>query len=210
MKKLKTVLAALLVSLTLAVAAQAAVITFDEVPLGSTDPTVYGASFWAGDGSLLQDTYIDDYWTPGNAYLASGRDDLTGKSPGLFDTFIGVSLAAGTTGVSFDILSEEVLPGGTTLWLQAYGGGSLKGSTSIFVEDSSYFTMALNAGSAIDTLFIFDELNSFGLGEAFHIDNFDATFDANPSIPEPSTLVLMASGLAAALAWRKRQAKRQL
>jgi hypothetical protein len=197
-------LSLLLFSWITAAAAHAVTIDFSTVPLYSVDPTIEGTRFWAGDGSQLNDTFVDDSWTPGNAYLLSGRDDGTGNSPGLFDTFIGVSLQPSTYEVSFDITSQEVLPGGTTLWLLAYSGGTLMGSDSAFVTESVTQTLALNFNSDIDTLFIFDDLNEFGLSEAFHIDNFLAETGGQP-VPEPSTLLLMASGLVGALAWRRRK-----
>ena len=207
MKAPKFVLAALLMSWVIAAAAQAAVINFSEVALGTSNPSIGAASFWAGNPGDFRDTFTDDSWTPGNAYLASGRDDHTGKSPGLFGAFIGVSLPTDTYSVSFDILSEEVLPEGTTLWLQALSGGVLKGSTSLLVSDSAYYQMALNVGSDIDTVYIFDDLNSFGLSEAFHIDNFASQTGGVPAVPEPSTLLLMVSALAGTLIWRRRQSQ---
>lgn len=92
-------------------------ITFDEVPLGTSDPTIEGVSFWAGNPISWNDTYTDDGWSPGNPYLASGYDDGTGNSPGLYDTFIEVSLTGlPFASCSFDILSEYSFPPSTTLW----------------------------------------------------------------------------------------------
>jgi hypothetical protein len=204
MKRLRTIISAVLFTWAMATAAQAVVIDFSEVSAYTSNPTILGTSFWAGDPGSYNDTYTDDSWTPGNPYLASGRDDQTGNSPGMFDTFIGVSLAPSTTSFSFDILSENVLPGGTTLWVQAFQGATLKGSGSVLVADNLYHSLSLNVGSDIDKLFIFDDLNSFNQGESFHIDNFTTATGAAP-VPEPSTMLLMVSGLAGAIFWRKRK-----
>ena len=179
--------------------AKATTITFSEpgVNLGDTDPTISGVSFWAGDPSAGNDTYVDDFWSSGNPYLASGFDDGTGNSPGLYDTFIGAS----ATGLPFatvtvDILSELFLPGGTTLYLQAVSTGTVVDTDSVAVSGNQYYSLTVSNGGGFDTVYIYDDLDASGFGEAFHIDNFDFTPISQAPIPEPGTILLIASGLA--------------
>jgi len=208
MKKIITVtLVFLLFACVFAAGAQA--ITFSEVPLLTTDPTIEGISFWAGDPSVYNDTMVNDFWSPGNSYLMSGFDDGTGKSPDLYDTFIGITSGSGNlfSTVTLDILSEMNLPGGTTLWLTGLLGGSAVGSTSLTVSDNAYHSLTLAFASGADTIHIFDNLNSSNLGEAFHIDNFTySLYQEGPKpVPEPSTMVLVSAGLIGTWLWQKRK-----
>lgn len=200
MKRIAVVFVSLVLVLALGGVANA-LITFDEVAVGTTDPTIEGVSFWAGDPTWWDDTITDDSWSPGNPYLASGYDDGTDKSPGLYDTFIGTNPA--TPGilfgsVSFDILSEYQLPGGTTLWARALSGGSEVASASLNLNlvDNSYHPINLAYVGGFDKLYIYDDLDGNGFGEAFHIDNFTFTeYQPGYVIPEPATMVLLGSGL---------------
>lgn len=207
MKRIAVILMSLL--LVLAVTGVASAITFDEVTLGMTDPTIDGVSFWAGDPTPEFDTYTDDYWSPSDPYLMSGFDDGTGNSPGLYDTFIGASLSTPGelfTSVSFDILSEYWLPPSTTLWAEALFGGTVVASTSMTATDNLYHNMGLSFATGFDTLYIYDDLDTSGFGEAFHIDDFNfTTFQAQP-VPEPATILLLGSGLAGA--WFVKRKKR--
>ncbi|MBI5742033.1 MAG: PEP-CTERM sorting domain-containing protein [Nitrospirae bacterium] len=185
-----------------ALASTAFAIAFDEVPLGKTDPVIDGVGFWAGDPAAINDTITDDSWSSGNAYLMSGYDDGTGLSPASYDSFIGVSAPVATLfgDVSLDILSEYQLPGGTTLWLQGVLGGALVEGISLTLPDvdNDYHSLSLAFASGADTLYIYDDLDSFGFGEAFHIDNFGSNPYVPvtpPPVPEPSTFLLLAAGL---------------
>jgi len=190
-------------------------ITFSEVSVGSVDPTIGAVSFFAGDGASSNDTYVTADWTPGNNYLMSGFADGTGNSPASgYDTFIGVSAPSGEKfgTVTLDILSEYNFPaygGNTSLTLAGYLSGVFAGSiTYLGISDNDYRTMNFGFGSGADTLFIYDNLNSFGLGEAFHIDNFAYTIfndGGGQPVPEPSTLLLLGAGLAGAVLWRRRK-----
>jgi hypothetical protein len=201
-----TTLVFAVLSLTIAASTAAAMSTvdFSEVPLFSSDPLINGVQFFAGDPAVLDDTYTDDFWSPGDPYLASGFDDGTGSSPALYDTFIGAHLTSGLFDtVSLDVLSEFFLPPGTTLWLVGLRGGAEVASVSLDVTDNSYHTMnlALGAVGGADTLFLYDDLDAFAFGEPFHIDDFvfnTADGNGGPAIPEPGTLVLFGLGLAAA------------
>ena len=195
----------LLFTMFAASGAQAA-INFNEVALGTTDPTISGVSFWAGDPSMFLDTITGDSWSIGNAYLMNGFDDGTGKSPGFYDTFIGANPTSGLFGtVDLDVLSEYSLPGGTTFWLQGSLGGVLVEGTSLAVSDNAYHDMYLAFANGADKLYIYDNLGN-GFGSSFHIDNFNATpyDDGGHQLPEPSTLMLLAMGLVGAWSFKKR------
>lgn len=207
MKRIEIVLMTML--LVFAVTGVANAITFSEVPLLTTDPTIQGVSFWAGDPALYNDTITVDFWTPGNYYLLSGYDDGTGNSPGLYNTFIG----ANTTGLlfssfSFDIASEYQLPPSTTLWAIALSSGVPVDSVQLTVagySDNSYYLMSLNYANGFDTVYIYDDLDVNGFGEAFHIDNVNFTPYQSAGVPEPSTLILLCSGLAGAWFLKRRK-----
>lgn len=181
-------------------------LTFEEVPVGTTDPTIDGVSFWAGDPGASNDAIVEDFWSPGDQYLLSGYDDGTGSSPGLYDTFIGVSSGTLLGTVTLDVLSELVLPGGTTLVLQGRLGGLDVESISLAVTDSLYHNLSLTFSSGADTLYLYDDLNEFGFGEEFHINDFTSTAYTQPpsGVPEPSTFMLLASGLAGSWYLRKK------
>lgn len=208
MKKITLALVFLLFACVCVAGAQP--ITFSEVSVGTTDPTIDGISFWAGNPDTLSDTIIGDSWSSGNPYLMSGFDDGTGKSPHSYNTFIGVNPTSGLFGtVSLDILSENQMPGGTTLLLQGMLGVTAVESTSITVAlyDYAYHPMTLAFANGADTLYIYDDLNSFSIGESFHIDNFTySLYQEGPKpVPEPSTMVLVSIGLIGAWLWKKRK-----
>lgn len=80
---------------TLAQAASVVNITFSEVPLGTTDPTISGLAFSAGAPAAFEDTIVDDGASPANPYLLSGVEGSGAVDLPAFNNtaFIGVSLA---------------------------------------------------------------------------------------------------------------------
>lgn len=187
--------------------AQAVTINFTGLD-GTTDPTVSQVSFWAGDPGAFLDTIVFD--DAGNEVLFSGFLDGTdprGPASG-YDTFIGASKSGTMFGsVSFDIASDYNFPStlndNTVLFVEAYKGGVLAATQSIGVSNNSFVNLALTLSNGFDKLFIYDDLNSFGLGEAFRIDNFVYTEYQAPctgpncnQVPEPSALLLLGMGMA--------------
>ncbi len=180
-----------------------AAITFSEVPLFTSDPDISvgpgkSLSFWAGNPAVLNDTFTADFLTPGDPYLASGYDDGTGRGPGLYDTFIGASSNGFTFGsCGFDIASEFSLPGGTWLWAELYSSGSYLMGLGIHVDDNGYHHVGMGPGTGFDTIYFYDDLDGFGFGEPFRIDNLEFTeySGGGPVVPIPAPIALLGSGL---------------
>lgn len=213
MTALKKVALSTFASLLMASSAHAVLIDFSGFTPGvDTDPVVGSVSFTAGDPGSLHDTIVLDTDTPGNNYLGNGFADGANGSPAAgYDTYIGVTKTGTKFGsVMFDIAQEDSLPGGTTMWVEAYLGGMLVGSDSVNVADEndhSYHSLSISLVNGFDSLRIYDDLVS-GIGNYFHIDNFDYTEwtapPQPPAVPEPSVLWLLGAGLLGAYAARNR------
>ncbi len=217
MKALKKLMPVAMAALFAATGAQATTIDFTGLA-GTTDPVIGTVSFWAGDPNVFNDTYVDTNGV--EEYLLSGISDGThagGPATG-YDTFIGVTKTGTAFGsVSFAIASDYSFPApgdNTTLWVEAYLGSTLVGSASQGVSTADFVTLALNIAGGFDSLRIYDDLNSFDLGEAFRIDNFDyAEYQApctgpgctpNP-VPEPAAMLLLGVGMAGLAFSRRRK-----
>jgi hypothetical protein len=85
----------------------------------------------------------------------------------------------------------------------ALSSGIEVAGTSLTISDNSPHTMSLSYASGFDTLYIYDDLVA-GFGEPFHIDNFSGQVRGQV-IPEPSTMLLLGSGLIGVWCWRKKR-----
>ena len=219
MNNMKSLLSTAMGTLFLAASAQATLIDFGlptDAIYQTTDPVIGSVSFWAGDPNALYDTYVDDGANPGNNYLGSGvADGYLGRPTTGYDTFIGVTKTGTKFGsASLKIASDYSFPSigeNTTLMVEAYLGSTLQGTTSLGVSDNAYYTFILNYAGGFDSLRIFDDLNIFSIGEAFHIDDFDYTEFTAPSggsggsVPEPSVAWLLGMGLMGLMLTKRRK-----
>ncbi len=217
MKALKKVIPAAIGALFLATSVQATTIDFTGL-LNTTDPTVGLVSFSAGNPADFNDTIV----AGANEYLLSGRADGLNGSPsfGPDSSYIGVAKSGTLFGsVSFDIASDIGNPSGTTLWVEAYLSGNLVASSFIFVSDSNDHSLslaALDLTSGADSLRIYDDLDTFDVGDPFHIDNFvfadyvapctGPGCNPNPNpVPEPASMLLLGAGMAGLAFSRRRK-----
>lgn len=192
--------------------ASATLIDFESEPLLSSNPTISGVSFFAGDPVLSNDVFVDDYFTPGtNQYLQSGFDDGFGSTPSTYDTFIGATANSGLfSSVTLDFATQDG-DFSDTFEIKALSGTAVVGSITITPGDLLFHSYTIAAAAGFDTLHIFDTNVTSGQGAFFEIDNFDFTEWRDPGggdqVPEPGTMMLFGLGLLGLAASCRKQNK---
>ncbi len=182
-------------------------ITFSEVPLFSTDPSISGVKFFAGDPTFFSDTFVDDLAVPGDPYLLSGFDDDPASPTGgfVYDTFIGATSLGGflaDTVVTFDIAADILPIDPTKFNVAAVSGGAIVATADTgAVTDAAYHSLSVSHTAAFDSVWIWGEPGIFGFAEFFRIDNFgwevpdDGGGPGGDPIPEPTTVLLLGIGI---------------
>lgn len=178
-------------------------ITFDEVPIGSTDPTIKGVSFWAGSPLDYYDTVTDESWSPDNPYLVNGIADGThAYSPTKGSSLIGMSSSFMAGSYALDLRVASTLPVPTTLYMQALSSGSQVASDIFNTSDNIFHPVSLSSLAAFDTFIIYSDT------PYFHLDNLIYSSPPPPpppSVPEPSTLLLLCFGFLPLVAFSRRK-----
>ena len=159
---------------------QAAVVVdidFSEVPLLTSDPTIEGVDFTAGDPLLFEDTFTDDFVTPTDPYLVSGVEGSGAIDlPAFTDTsVINTALPAAVGGngdtatVDVDVAFFAPLASGETVRVDALLGGTVQGTTEVTTNTAALEHLMLDLGTlSFDTLLFYVPSD---LGSAFRIDN---------------------------------------
>lgn len=206
--------AALLVALapTAGLAAQLVNIDFSEVALGTTDPTIEGFGFSAGDPSSFEDTFVDDGASPGDAHLLAGILNIgTYVDTALIDAAAATTYGGADKITTIDVLATFLspLPGGETIVLQALLNSVLQGSTSV-----STATAADNALQIVLDGLSFNGLRFYverDFGSAFYIDDLrvDVTDKQGPPQPNPVPATALLIGIGAlGLGWARQRGPR--
>lgn len=172
------------------------ILNFDDLPATSVMPGSYGGLGWDGwtiQGPVYQTIY-------GNGPFPSAPNAPVTVTSGVSHIYAptGSLLNAEGTYVSSYVFSGQFLNNVSAQTLTITGSlqGQTVGTPIVIPLSSSFSYTTLNL-NGIDTL----TLVGTGIGPGFLIDNF--AFTTSP-IPEPTSLILLATGAAFMLARRRR------
>lgn len=217
-----------------AVGAEAAQITFDgglaylngggSITTSNTGSSTQNVDYYEEDGFKLDfiqvspgtepfATHIGNYYNVGNAVIHSHWDtgvdgdvtavEITKVGGGAFDlNYFILTSNQETPGASGSISGNE------QAWIEGFSdlAGTVSTGSAVLLPPQAFgFPAAqIYLGANFDTvqlarIFVTNEVNCFGMDE-FYIDEL-----APPQVPEPSTLLLSGSALAALVAYRRRR-----
>jgi len=156
--------------------------------------------------------------TSTNSSLALGNADVSvyTDAPGFTAGGASASIINSVGSKSFTKTATLMVPIGTVYSVSLYGSGSVSAS-SVFEYDNfgEIFSSRAEYVFAVDPTFMFDQaafdllygVNSFDLNEYFAF-NFSPNLDVQQPVPEPSTILLLGSGLAGLVGYGRRRMKK--
>jgi hypothetical protein len=197
------VLAFFVLVLFAASVARAITVTYDDLPTTQNQggqrwddvPVSYGGLNWTGwevaNGSDYKSVYANSY-TSSSGNFAYNGDGVRGVSTaGSLFNFLGADFSTWAQNNAFQSFSSE------TVTVEGYRDATLVNSDSWNLASNAFVLHTFTGFDNIDTLVI----KSDGDGRWFAMDNFEYTAVA---VPEPSTMLLLSSGLLGLLGLRRR------
>ena len=183
--------------------AVAGVLNFDSISTGGTlvaIPSGYGGFTWDTNIGVMNNAYYNSTYgdssisfpsMPNAVYQGSGVISVT--ITGAPFSFQGADFA---TWLEFN---SEFSDSSTSVTVNGYLSGVLVGTDTMTLNTNGTFSFLTTNFSDVDTLTI---LNSGASNKWWLMDNF--TYGAVSAVPEPSSVLLLATGLIALGAIRKR------
>ena len=202
MKRLRMVLWATLCVVGILGAAEAAVIGFDDIPIGPPAPIA----------SDYQGFYWDDQWGVESDYVYTKIYENSYGAPSAENAafnWCGMESVSLTAGSHFDFVGayftswagedEEEWYSSTTITIEGYKNGSFVDSVTAELSFNQYDWIGANFAGVDELVFV-----SSGDLKWWLMDNF--TYNAAP-VPEPATVLLLGAGLVGLISVRKKRQK---